>query len=88
MHILHAFFAIIISIFFIATCLIVSLTFFKSRSTSNDASARINSRTDTFILFEKIILNYVYAYLSKEQYHWFLIVLLIVLSGTAYLKHE
>ena len=63
-HIIHAVLAIAISLIFLAICITISLTYYKSRSSSNDSSARVNSRADSFVLLEKIILNYLYTFLN------------------------
>ena len=51
MHIIHATFSIVVSSIFIIISLIVSLTYFESKSASHDISARVNSRADVFLIF-------------------------------------
>lgn len=87
-HIIHASFAIIISIIFILIALVVSLTYFESRSTSNDLAAKVTSRADVFIVVMKTILLYVFSFLVRKQFHWFVICLLIVLSTIAYFNYR
>lgn len=64
--------------------LIVSLTYFESKGASHDISARVNSRADTFIIFLKIVLIYLYAFLVSTSYHWLIIAALLILSITNY----
>ena len=87
-HIIHACFAIIVSIIFILIAIVVSLTYFESRSTSNDLAAKVTSRADVFIVIMKTILLYVFSFLVKKQFHWFIICLLIVLSTIAYFNYR
>jgi hypothetical protein len=87
-HIIHACFAIIVSIIFILIAIVVSLTYFESRSTSNDLAAKVTSRADVFIVVMKTILLYVFSFLVKKQFHWFIICLLIVLSTIAYFNYR
>ena len=65
-HIIHAVFAIIISIIFILIAFVVSMTYFESRSTSNDLAAKVTSRADVFIVIMKTILLYIFAFLVKQ----------------------
>ena len=63
-HIIHACFAIIVSIIFILIAFVVSLTYYESRSTSNDLAAKVTSRADVFIVIMKTILLYIFAFLA------------------------
>lgn len=83
-HIIHATFAILISIIFVLISFGVTLTYFESRSTSNDLAAKVTSRADVFIVAMKILLIYIFAFLSAPTYQWFIIVVLIILSYIAY----
>jgi len=87
-HIIHACFAIIVSIIFILISLVVSLTYFESRSTSNDLAAKVTSRADVFIVVMKTILLYIFAFLARDSYHWFIIALLVVVSAIAYFNYH
>lgn len=87
-HIIHATFAIIVSILFILMAFVISLTYFESRSTSNDLAAKVTSRADVFIVIMKTILLYFFAFLAKEQYHWFIIAVLIIVSYIAYFNYR
>jgi len=87
-HIIHACFAIIVSIIFIIISLVVSMTYFESRSTSNDLAAKVSARADVFIVVMKTILLYIFAFLVRQQYHWFIIAVLIILSFIAYYNYR
>jgi len=87
-HIIHACFAIIVSIIFILIAFVVSLTYYESRSTSNDLAAKVTSRADVFIVIMKTILLYIFAFLASRTYHWFIIALLIILSTIAYYNYR
>jgi hypothetical protein len=77
-----------VSVIFVLIAFVVSLTYFESRSTSNDLAAKVTSRADVFIVIMKTILLYVFAFLVKRSFHWFIIVLLIILSAIAYFNYR
>ena len=66
----------------------MSLTYFESRSTSNDLAAKVTSRADVFIVVMKTLLLYLYAFFDQQVYHWFIIVVLIILSFIAYYNYR
>ena len=68
--------------------LIVSLTYFESKSSSHEISARVNSRADTMVIVMKFLLIYIYAFLYKEEYHWFIIAVLLIVSFTSYSNYR
>jgi hypothetical protein len=84
MHIIHATFAMVIAFVFIIICLVVILTYFDSQSTSHDIAARVNSRSEVFVIFMKIVLIYFFVFLANPEYQWFIIALLNILSVIAY----
>lgn len=86
MHIIHATFSIVVSFIFIIISMIVALTYFESKSSSHDISARVNSRSDVFIILMKISLIYIFAFLLDKSYQWLIIVVLMILSSTAFLN--
>lgn len=68
--------------------LVVSLTYFESRSTSNDLAAKVTARADVFIVIMKTILLYLFAFLARQTYHWFIIAVLIIVSFIAYFNYR
>jgi len=86
-HIIHASFALVVSLIFIFISVVVALTFFDNQSTSNDISAKVNSRADVFFISMKIILIYTYAFFSNEDYQWVIIILLLILSYIGYYNY-
>ena len=78
----------IVSIIFIVISGVVSLTYFESRSTSNDLAAKVTSRADVFIVAMKTILLYLFAFLANQEYHWFIIAVLIIVSFIAYFNYR
>ena len=66
----------------------VSLTYYESRSTSNDLAAKVTARADVFIVIMKTILLYVFSFLTKPTYHWFIIAVLIIVSFIAYYNYR
>ena len=87
-HIIHAVFAILISVIFVVISMVVSLTYFESRSTSNDLAAKVTARADIFVVVMKTILLYVYAFLAAPVYHWFVIAVLVIVSFVAYYSYR
>jgi hypothetical protein len=60
--------SLFINVMFICISLVVGLTYFDSRMTSHEMTAKVNSRADVFVVVEKITLVYMYAFLAEEQY--------------------
>ena len=60
-HILHASFSVVVSCIFICISMVVALTYFETKGTSNDPSARIHSRVVCFL--KKTEINY-YFYIG------------------------
>lgn len=87
-HIIHATFSMVVSFIFIIISLIVSLTYFESKNSSHDTSARVNSRADVFIVFMKIVCIYIFAFIPYEEYHWLVIAVLLILSFTAFFNYR
>lgn len=87
-HIIHAVFAIIVSVIFILISFVVALTYFESRCTSSDLAAKVTSKAEVFIVVMKTILLYIFAFLAKETYHWFVIAVLIIVSSIAYFNYR
>ena len=67
-HIIHAVAAILVSILFIIISIIVCLTYYESRTTTNDPSARTNSRTDTFHMIDKILCIALFTFCNQVSY--------------------
>ena len=61
-------------------CLIVSYSFYDMSFLSKDMKALVNNKGESFLLVLKIILNYLYTFFGKKEYHWILITFLMVLS--------
>ena len=60
-HIIHASFSIIITFIFVTIAIVVALNYFESRITSNDPTARSNSRADVCFIINKIVLQVIFA---------------------------
>ena len=65
-------------------CLIVSLTFFEASMDSKNVMAKVNSRCDFYIIIVKIVGTYIWLFLGYPQYQWLLIVILLIMSYTAF----
>ena len=90
MHILHASFSILVSTIFINISLVVGFTYYETKSTSNDPSARTNSRVDMMSILQKIICIVLFTFFQTDEYRWLLCIVLIILSAIIYYKmsHE
>ena len=76
-HILHTIFAIVITIVFVIMAIIVALTYFESRITSNDPTARSDPRADVCFIGNKIVLQVSFAFLP-ESYQWPMVIMIFV----------
>jgi len=85
-HILHAIFAILGSILFVATTAVLSLTYFEYKGVSNDPNARINSRPNFLILVYKTIMVICLTYLTGDQFQVLLIALILIGSLILFMK--
>jgi hypothetical protein len=63
---IHALLGIMVSVTFVIICLVVSLTYFESKPEPHNHSARVNSRSDFFMLVAKIINILMFAFLSRD----------------------
>lgn len=63
---IHALLGILVSVTFVFICLVVSLTYFESKPELHNHSARVNSRSDFFMLVAKIINILMFAFLSRD----------------------
>jgi len=88
LHILHGFVACLASLIFLSISIVVALTYFECAGTSNDPSARVNSRTEVFEMVSKIIFNYLFTFFGKPQYQWVLIAVLLTFSTITYYKYR
>ena len=87
-HLLHAAFSLIIAPIFLLIAVVVSLTYFESKQSSNSVDAKVNSRAETKTITMKFLMIYVYAFLYDESYHWFIIALLLILSYMSYSSYK
>lgn len=63
-HIMHALFAITIGTVYIVISTVVALIYFENRMTSDNQTARQNSRGDVAFILNKIILQTAYTFLG------------------------
>jgi hypothetical protein len=77
---IHAVFSIVVSIIFIILCLIIQLTYFETKSTSQNYAAKSNSKSDVIMLVVKIITVLLFGFFGNESNSWILIVVTFILS--------
>ena len=65
---------------FVSLTFLITLTFFKSVSSSTDSSAKNDSRADMSRLIQKTIVIYAFTFLYDDNSQWFLISLFLILS--------
>lgn len=62
--------------------------FYECNGNSRNIEAKINSRTDTFLTFMKIMLTLVSMFFAGEKNHWFSIAMLNIFGIIAYYKYK
>jgi hypothetical protein len=77
MHILHSVVALINIIVFVSISMVVALNYFESRISSDDPTARSNSRADVVFIVNKILLQTTFAFVPKE-WDWPLVIIIFV----------
>jgi hypothetical protein len=83
---IHVIFSVIVSVLFVFICLIVQLTYYETKSSTQNQTAKRSSRSDVFMLICKIITVLVFGFLSGEASEWILIITLFVLA--AFMLHS
>jgi hypothetical protein len=83
---IHVIFSIIVSVFFVFICLIVQLTYYETKSSTQNQTAKRSSRSDVFMLICKVITVIAFGFLSGEASEWILIIILFVLA--AFMLHS
>ena len=63
---IHALLGIVVSVTFVSICLVVSLTYFESKPEPHNHSARVNARSDFFLLVAKILNILLFAFISRD----------------------
>ncbi len=51
-----------------AISVVVTIAYFDNSITSTDYGAKVNSRSETFVIILKIILNYLYTFFATKEY--------------------
>jgi PAS domain-containing protein len=77
---IHAVFSIIVSITFIILCIIIQLTYFETKSSTQNFSAKNNSKPDVVMLIVKIITVLLFGFFGSETNNWVLIVVSFILA--------
>ena len=86
MHILHASVAIIASAVFLIISIIVSLTFFETKTSSNSANARINARSETLLLSFKVIMIFLTTLFTDPSFQWLIAIILLIGGGLIFFR--
>lgn len=84
---IHAVFAIILSIGFIIICIIVEMTYFETKSSTHNHSAKSNSKSDVFMLISKIIIILIFGFFGNSANQWILICVLFFLSAFIFFSY-
>ena len=86
MHILHACAGLLFAIIYATICIIISMTFFETKTTSNSADARINARNDLILLGFKLIMILLMTYFINPAFNWFIAIILFLGGAFIYLR--
>lgn len=86
-HYVHVIFSITVSIAFILICVIVQLTYFETKTSTHNQSAKSNSKSDVFMLFCKFASAILFAFLESDSSEWILIIILFFLSAFMFISY-
>ena len=78
---IHAIFSIILSVSFIVVCLIIQMTYFETKSSTHNPSAKSNSKSDVLMLISKIIILLIFGLFEQTNNQWVLIAVIFFLSA-------
>jgi len=88
LHILHAVFGLISVIVFVGISLVVVLTLFETKSSSNDASARTHSRNEFYQNVFKFISVILTTFFTYNDFRWVLAIYMLIGSIVLYIKFK
>lgn len=69
-HYVHSILAILVSVAFVIICIVVSITYYESKTSQGNHSARLNSRADVFLLISKIISILLFAFFIQVRFYF------------------
>jgi len=78
---IHAIFSIIVSIFFVIVCLFIVMTYFETKSSTHNQSAKANSKADVFVLISKVLILLLFNFFEESNNQWVLIAVTFFLSA-------
>ena len=84
---IHAIFSIIVSLCFIVICIIVQMTYFETKTSTHNHSAKSNSKSDVLMLISKIIILLVFGFFGETNNQWILICILFFLSALMFFSY-
>ena len=82
---IHAFFSLLISFLFVGISLVVQMTYYETKYSISNITAKSNSKSEVFVLFSKIIILICFIFFEEITNQWILIVILFFLSGLIFL---
>jgi len=83
----HSIFSILVSIFFIILCIIVQMTFFETKFSTVNHSAKSNSKADVFKLISKILTLILFQFFEEKNNQWVLIIVIFFLSAIMFFTY-
>ncbi len=63
------------------------MTYFETKTSTNNYSAKSNSKSDVLILLSKIIILIIFAFFCEIRNQWILICILFFLSGFMFFSY-
>ena len=84
---IHAIISILVSIFFVVICIIIQITFFDTKSSINNPSAKANSKSDVFMLINKVLTLLLFEFLEEFNNQWVLITAIFFLSAFTFFSY-
>jgi hypothetical protein len=67
-------------IFFVFISVIIVMTYFETKSSPQNFSAKSNSKSDAILLFSKIVIVHIFGFFGSESNTWVLSVIMFLLA--------
>jgi hypothetical protein len=86
-HYVHVILSIIVSIAFVLICVIVQLTYYETKTSTHNQSAKSSSKSDVFMLLCKIISVLLFGFIENKSSQWILIIVIFFLSAFMFISY-
>ncbi len=86
-HYIHMIMSIVVSIAFVLICVVVQLTYYETKTSTHNQSAKSSSKSDVFMLLCKIISVLLFGFFGQVSSQWILIIIIFFLSSFMFISY-